>query len=65
VVRCCAWVAVGVEVGMDFGGTGEGGEAVDGFGSVVVASVAVSWIGKVVASWIGFGRFGEPFRRFV
>jgi hypothetical protein len=50
---------------MDFGGTGEGGEAVDGFGSVVVASVAVSWIGKVVASWIGFGRFGEPFRRFV
>jgi len=62
---CCAWVAVGVEVGVDFGGAGEGGEAVDWFGGVVVVRITVPWIGKAVASGIGFGRFGEPFRRFV
>jgi len=58
-------MAVGVEVGVDFGGAGEGGEAVDWFGCVVVAGIAVPWIGEVVARGIGFGRFGEPFRGFV
>ena len=49
-IGCCAWVVVGVEVGVDFGGAGEGGEAIDWFGGVVVVRIAVPWIGKVVAS---------------
>ena len=58
---CCAWVVVGVEVGVDFGGTGEGGEAVDWFGCVVVGRITVPRSGEVVARRIGFGRFGESF----
>ena len=58
-------MAVGVEVGVDFGGAGEGGEAVDWFGGVVVGSVTVPWIGEVVARGIGFGRFGESLRGLV
>ena len=50
VIGCGARVAVGVEVGVDFGGAGEGGEAIDWFGGVVVVRIAVPWIGKVVAS---------------
>lgn len=65
VVSCCARVAVGVEVGVDFGGAGEGGEAVDWFGGVAVGGIAVSGVGEVVASGIGFGRFGEFLRGFV
>lgn len=51
---------MGVEVGVDFGSSGEGGEAVDWLGWVVVVGVAVMGIGKVVAGGISFGRFGEP-----
>jgi hypothetical protein len=58
-------VVVGVEVGVDFGGAGEGGEAVDWFGGVVVVCIAVAWIGEVVARGISFGRSGESLRGFV
>lgn len=56
---------MGVEVGVDFGGAGEGGEAVDRLGWVVVVGVAVMGSGKVVAGGISFGRFGESLGGFV
>ena len=58
-------MAVGVEVGVDFGCAGEGGEAVNWLGCVIVASITVSRIGKVVSSGIRFGRSGELFGGFV
>jgi hypothetical protein len=64
-IGCCAWVVVGVEVGVDFGGAGEGGEAVDWLGWVVMVGVAVMGSGKVVAGGISFGRFGESLGGFV
>lgn len=56
---------MGVEVGVDFGGAGEGGEAVDWLGCVIVVGIAVTRSGKVVAGGISFGRFGELFGGFV
>ena len=42
VVGCCARVAVGVEVCVNFGGAGKGREAVDWLGCVVMVNIAVS-----------------------
>ena len=58
-------MAVGVEVGVDFGCAGEGGEAVNWLGCVIVAGITVPRTGKVVSSGIRFGRSGELFGRFV
>ena len=50
---------------MDFGGASEGGEAIDWLGLMVVVGITITRSGKVVASRISFGRFGEPLRGFV
>lgn len=52
-----------VEVGVDFCGTGESGEAVDMLGRVVVAIVAVvaeAGAGRLESSRVGFRRFVQP-----